>query len=105
MLQKDRIISGEHTDIERERPLMRENKEHMRVSDKKNEHKDASYFKPDSQKEQFLNKKQKLQIRGDDLADISNQVREGDKFSGAVPSSSTYGEKGAVKSEFSVFFF
>ncbi|VVA94715.1 unnamed protein product [Arabis nemorensis] len=94
---KDRIISAEHTDIERERPLMRENKEHMRVSDKKNEHKDARYFKPDSQKEQFLNKKQKLQIRGDDSADISNQVREGDKFSGAVPSSSTYGEKGAVK--------
>lgn len=83
---------------------MKENKQHMRVNDKENEHKDARDFEPDSRKEQFLNKKQKLQIRGDDSAEISNQVREGDKFSGAVPSSSTYDEKGVKKSEFSVFF-
>ncbi|KAL1218966.1 Paired amphipathic helix protein Sin3-like 3 [Cardamine amara subsp. amara] len=103
--KKDRIITPqpdhdfgiEHTEVDRERPLMKENKEHMRGKNKEHEHRDARDFEPDSQKEQFLNKRQKLQIRGDDSAQFSNQVREGDKFSGVVPSSSTYDEKGYIQ--------
>jgi paired amphipathic helix protein Sin3a len=100
--KKDRIITPhpdhdygtEHIDQDRERPIKKENKEHMRGTNKENEHRDARDFEPHSKKEQFLNKKQKLHIRGDDPAEISNQS----KLSGAVPSSSTYDEKGAMKS-------
>ncbi|EFH69525.1 predicted protein [Arabidopsis lyrata subsp. lyrata] len=87
---RDHDYGTEHTDLDRERPLKKENKEHMRGNTKENEHRDARDFEPHSKKEQFLNNKQKLHIRGDDSAEISNQ----NKFSGAVPSSSTYDEKG-----------
>lgn len=83
--------------------MKKENKEHMRGNNNENEQRDARDLEPDSKKEQFLNKRQKIHIRGDDSAEISNQVREGNKFFGAVPSSSTYDEKGAMKSGFSFF--
>ncbi|CAH8253403.1 unnamed protein product [Arabidopsis lyrata] len=102
--KKDRIITP-HPDhdygtehMDRERPMKKENKEHMRGNNNENEQRDARDLEPDSKKEQFLNKRQKIHIRGDDSAEISNQVREGNKFFGAVPSSSTYDEKGAMKS-------
>ncbi|XP_010477744.1 PREDICTED: paired amphipathic helix protein Sin3-like 3 [Camelina sativa] len=104
--KKDRIItphpdhdySTEHVDLDRERPMKKENKEYVRGYNKENEHRDARDFQTDSKKVQFLNNKQKVYIRGDDSAEISNHVREGKKISGAVPSSSTYDEKGAMKS-------
>lgn len=116
LLQKDRIITShpdrdlktEQLDLDHERSLLKENKEEIRRVDKKNEYMDEKVrrdygiddrgLEHDSQKEQFRNNKKKLTLRDDDSIDFSNQAREGDKFSGAIPSSSTHDEKGAMKS-------
>lgn len=83
--------------------MKKESKDYVRGYNKENEQRDGRDFEPDSKKEQFLNNKQKVHIRGDGSAEIANQVREGKKISGAVPSSSTYDEKGAMKSELSFY--
>lgn len=116
LLQKDRIITShpdralktEHLDVDHERSLLKESKEEVRRIDKKNDYmddrdrKDYRGLEHDSQKEHFLNKK-KLILKDDDSAEISNQAREGDKFSGAIPSSSTYDAKGTTKCRSLVF--
>ncbi|EOA33276.1 hypothetical protein CARUB_v10019668mg [Capsella rubella] len=84
----DRALKTEHLDIDHERSLLKESKEEVRRIDKKND-----YMDDRDRKEHFLNKK-KLTLRDDDSAEMSNQAREGDKFSGATPSSSAYIEKG-----------
>ena len=49
------------------------------------------------------NSKKKLTLRADDSPEISNQARGGDKFCGAVGTSSICDEKGVRKSRFSRF--
>lgn len=112
LLQKDRIITSlpdralktEHMDVDHERSLLKDSKEDVRRIDKKNDYmddrdrKDYRGLEHDSHKEHFFNNKKKLILKDDDSAEMSNQAREGDKFSGAIPSSSTYDEKGATKS-------
>ncbi|XP_010471006.1 PREDICTED: paired amphipathic helix protein Sin3-like 4 [Camelina sativa] len=86
----DRALKTEHMDVDHERPLLKESKEEVRRIDKKNDYmderdrKDFRGIEHDSQKDHFLNKK-KLTLRDDDSAEVSNH---------AIPSSSTYDEKG-----------
>jgi paired amphipathic helix protein Sin3a len=87
-------------DVDHERSLLKDSKEEVRRIDKKNDfmddrdRKDYRGLDHDSHKEHFFNSKKKLIRKDDDSAEMSDQAREGDKFSGAIPSSSTYDEKG-----------
>ncbi|CAD5316797.1 unnamed protein product [Arabidopsis thaliana] len=106
--KKDRIITShpnralktENMDVDHERSLLKDSKEEVRRIDKKNDfmddrdRKDYRGLDHDSHKEHFFNSKKKLIRKDDDSAEMSDQAREGDKFSGAIPSSSTYDEKG-----------
>ena len=86
MLQKDRIIDShtdrdlkpEHRDLDHERSLLKESKEEIRRTGTKND-----------------NSKKKLTLRADDSPEISNQARGGDKFCGAIATSSTKDDKGS----------
>ncbi|CAH8257671.1 unnamed protein product [Arabidopsis lyrata] len=96
----DRALKTEHMDVDHERSLLKDSKEDVRRIDKKNDYmddrdrKDYRGLEHDSHKEHFFNNKKKLILKDDDSAEMSNQAREGDKFYGAIPSSSTYDEKG-----------
>lgn len=89
-LQKDRIndLKTEHMDIDHERSLLKESKEDVRRIDKKNDY-------MDDQKGHFLHSKKKLTLRDEDSTETSNQGREGDKFCGAIATSSTKDDKGS----------
>lgn len=96
LLQKDRAIAShtdrdlktEHMDLDQERSLLKESKEDVRRIEKKNDY-------MDEQKGQFLHSKKKLTLRDGDSNETSNQGREGDKFCGAVATSSTKDDKGS----------
>ncbi|ESQ28214.1 hypothetical protein EUTSA_v10018014mg [Eutrema salsugineum] len=102
----DRDLKAEHMDIDHERSLMKESKEEIRRIDKMTDYMDdrdrRGYgidnrgLEHDSQKEQFLHSKKKLTLKDDDSPEISNQAREGDKFCGAIATSSTYDDKGHI---------
>lgn len=114
LLQKDRIFTShqdrdlktEHMDLDHERFMLKESKEEMRRVDKKNDYMDdrdrRGYgiddrdFEHDIKKEHFLHSKKKLTLKDDDSAEMSNQARDGDKFFGSIPTSSTYDEKGGA---------
>ncbi|WZZ33077.1 hypothetical protein YC2023_016478 [Brassica napus] len=88
---KDRIIAShtdsdlkpEHRDLDHERSSLKESKEDIRHIGTKN---DIS--------------KKKLTLTADDSPEISNQAREGDKFCGAVGTSSTCDENGGMSKDF-----
>ena len=96
LLQKDRIIAShtdsdlkpEHRDLDHERSSLKESKEDVRRIDKKNDY-------MDDQKGHFLHSKKKLTLRDEDSTETSNQGREGDKFCGAIATSSTKDDKGS----------
>uniref|UniRef100_M4CID4 Histone deacetylase interacting domain-containing protein n=1 Tax=Brassica campestris TaxID=3711 RepID=M4CID4_BRACM len=92
LLQKDRIndLKTEHMELDQERSLLKESKEDVRRIDKKNDY-------TDDQKGQFLHSKKKLTLRDEDSTETSNQGREGDKFCGAIATSSTKDDKGHVQ--------
>ncbi|KAG5409816.1 hypothetical protein IGI04_006135 [Brassica rapa subsp. trilocularis] len=75
----DRDLKPEHRDLDHERSLLKESKEEIRRTGTKND-----------------NSKKKLTLRADDSPEISNQARGGDKFCGAVGTSSICDEKVAV---------
>ncbi|KAJ4884289.1 Paired amphipathic helix protein Sin3-like 4 [Raphanus sativus] len=85
----DRDLKTEHMDLDQERSLLKESKEDVRRIEKKNDY-------MDEQKGQFLHSKKKLTLRDGDSNETSNQGREGDKFCGAVATSSTKDDKGHV---------
>ena len=95
-MQKDRINAShadhdfktEHMELDQERSLLKESKEDVRRIDKKNDY-------MDDQKGHFLHSKKKLTLRDEDSTETSNQGREGDKFCGAIATSSTKDDKGS----------
>ncbi|CAH2066493.1 unnamed protein product, partial [Thlaspi arvense] len=103
----DRELKTEHMDVDHDRSLLKESKEDIRRIDKKNDYMDdrdrRGYgvddrgLEHDNQKEQFLHSKKKVTLRDDDSPEISNQAREGDKFYGAIATSSTYDDKGHIQ--------
>ncbi|KAF8098764.1 hypothetical protein N665_0259s0034 [Sinapis alba] len=86
----DRDLKTEHMDVDQERSLLKESKEEVSRIDKKNDY-------MDDQKAQFLHSKKKLTLRDDYSTETSNQAREGDKFCGAIATSSTKDDKGHVQ--------
>ncbi|CAN6932966.1 unnamed protein product [Brassica oleracea] len=86
----DRDFKTEHMELDQERSLLKESKEDVRRIDKKNDY-------MDDQKGHFLHSKKKLTLRDEDSTETSNQGREGDKFCGAIATSSTKDDKGHVQ--------
>ncbi|KAJ4866889.1 Paired amphipathic helix protein Sin3-like 4 [Raphanus sativus] len=89
-LHSDRDLKTEHMDQDQERSLLKETKEEVRRIERKNDY-------MDDQKGQFLHSEKKLTLRDGDSNETSNQGREGDKFCGAIATSSTKDDKGHVQ--------
>ncbi|CAF2061848.1 BnaC06g24960D [Brassica napus] len=86
----NRDFKTEHMELDQERSLLKESKEDVRRIDKKNDY-------MDDQKGHLLHSKKKLTLRDEDSTETSNQGREGDKFCGAIATSSTKDDKGHVQ--------